>query len=294
MAVPTRNNGADEQALYEEVRAARWLMKDGQHAAAIPRLVGTISQNPESEASIDARYFLGVCYYEIADYGDADELLRTYIALSPKGEFAKDSRAYLQRVHREYRSQYPTEEKTEARIEALQAALVDAPDNVAFHAELASLLWEKGSYEKAKNVYTQLLKIQPDFAQNERFQRRVELSPAGEFVLLTPIEIQQRQIKNQPIAILNQNSFRARRDRRTQKARSYVVTGQVLNRRDSVVQGVQMNVTIYGFGNLIYDTSTVNIGELRPGERRAFSVGFSNFENIENVDRYECVVTFIK
>lgn len=290
--LPTSNHGWDEQTSYGEVRAARKLVEDGRYSAAIPQLVSTLSQYPESEASVDARYFLGVSYFEIAVYGDADEMLRTYLALAPDGEYAKDSQMYLQKVRREYRSQYPTEEETAARLEALRATVAEAPDDVANLAELAGLLWRDGSYKEAASLYGKILALVPDFVDDERFKRRIEVSPAGEFVLLTPTEIQRRQIQNQPLAILNEASFRAGRDRRTQKARSYIVTGQILNRHDSILHGVRVNVTIYGFGNLVYDTSTVNIDQLRPGEKRAFSVGFSNFENIENVDRYEIIGTF--
>jgi hypothetical protein len=59
-----------------------------------------------------------------------------------------------------------------------------------------------------------------------------------------------------------------------------------------VLYGVQVFVTIYGFGNVVFDTSTINIGRLNPGETRAFSVRFSNFDNIENVRRHEAVGTF--
>ena len=294
LVAPTWDNGMGEQASYGEVRAARKLMEDGQYSAAIPRLVETISQYPQAEVSVDARYYLGVCYYEIAGYGDADELLRTYLALAPEGEYAKDSEEYLRNVRREYQSQYPTQEETEERIEALRAAVAGAPGNVAHRAELAGLLWQDGSYEEAASLYSDILELAPEFSDDERFKRRIEASPGGDYILLTPTEILRRQIEDQPLAILNESSFRAGRDRRTQKSRSYVVSGQVLNRHNSVVRGVQVHVTIYGFGTLVYDTSTVSIGELRPGERRAFSVGFSNFENIENVDRYECVATFAK
>ena len=41
-----------------------------------------------------------------------------------------------------------------------------------------------------------------------------------------------------------------------------------------------------------YDTTTVSVGRLNPGEIRAFSVRFSNFDNIENINRYECVASF--
>jgi tetratricopeptide (TPR) repeat protein len=294
MDFSTGSLGSDEQDLYDEIYAARKLMDADEYAAAIPRLVGTISKDPAADAAIDARFFLGVCYFEINGYGKADELLRTYLAIAPQGDYAVESEAYLQRVHRAYHAQYPTEEETHARIELLRAALEKGAETIEDCTELAGLLWERGDYEEAAELLAGVLDDDPTFGDDDRFRRRVEVSPEGEYILLTPEEIRRRQLENLPLAILNESAFRAGRDRRTQKARSYVVTGQVLNRHDSVVRGVEVNVTLYGFGSRVYDTTTENIGDLRPGEQRAFSVSFSNFENIENVDRYECIATFIR
>ena len=55
--------------------------------------------------------------------------------------------------------------------------------------------------------------------------------------------------------------------------------------------GVQIVVTVYGFGNMVYDTNTIHIGRMNPGEIRAFSSRFSNFDNIEEVQRYECMAS---
>jgi tetratricopeptide (TPR) repeat protein len=292
MDFSTGSFGSDDQELYDEIRAARRLMDADEYAAAIPRLVGTISKDPAADAAIDARFFLGVCYFEINGYGKADELLRTYLAIAPQGDYAVESEAYLHRVHRAYHAQYPTEEETNARIELLRAALEKGTKEANQRIELAGLLWENGNYEEAADILVGVLTENSTFGDDDRFRRRIEVSPEGEYTLLTPEEIRRRQLENLPLAVLNESAFRAGRDRRTQKARSYVVTGQVLNRHDSVVRGVEVNVTLYGFGSRVYDTTTENIGDLRSGEQRAFSVSFSNFENIENIERYECIATF--
>jgi hypothetical protein len=111
-------------------------------------------------------------------------------------------------------------------------------------------------------------------------------------MIVTPSEIERRSIENRPLLITNTNYFRSGEDLITRESRFYVVSGQAHNRSDSILYGVQVHVTIYGFGNVIYDTATVNIGRLHPGEQRAFSIRFSNFDNINNVARYECIGTF--
>ena len=83
-----------------------------------------------------------------------------------------------------------------------------------------------------------------------------------------------------------------RRDRRTQIPRYFVVTGQALNRSDSVLSGVEIDITIYGFGAQVYDTKRFRLGEMYPSESRAFSVRFSNFRNLDSIDRYDYSIRF--
>ncbi|MFA6241883.1 MAG: FxLYD domain-containing protein, partial [Candidatus Hydrogenedentales bacterium] len=114
----------------------------------------------------------------------------------------------------------------------------------------------------------------------------------GQYLILTPMEVQRREVEKQPLVIVNMSSFRSGEDLFTRQPLYYSVTGQAVNRSDSVLYGVQVMVTLYGFGNVVYDTTTANIGRLNPGESRAFSVRFSNFDDIENIYRYEAVGSF--
>ena len=92
--------------------------------------------------------------------------------------------------------------------------------------------------------------------------------------------------------MVNTTAFKSGRDLLTRERKFYVVTGQVRNRSDSILYGVQVIVTLYGFGNVVYDTNTVNIGRMNPDEVRAFTVRFSNFPNIDDMNRHEVVPVF--
>jgi hypothetical protein len=74
--------------------------------------------------------------------------------------------------------------------------------------------------------------------------------------------------------------------------RDYNVSGQAVNVGDTPLEDVRLIVTIYGLGQLVYDTQTVALGALQPGEVRAFSVQFTRFDDINNIVRHECRGTF--
>jgi hypothetical protein len=59
-----------------------------------------------------------------------------------------------------------------------------------------------------------------------------------------------------------------------------------------VLYGVEISITTYGFGNVVYDSQTVPVGDVRPGEIRAFSVRFANFREIESIDHYDYSVSY--
>jgi hypothetical protein len=78
----------------------------------------------------------------------------------------------------------------------------------------------------------------------------------------------------------------------TARERYYNVAGQAVNRSGHPLEDARITVTIYGMGQMVYDTQTASLGTLQPGETRAFSVQFSKFDNIFNVTHHECVGTF--
>jgi hypothetical protein len=57
------------------------------------------------------------------------------------------------------------------------------------------------------------------------------------------------------------------------------------------VYGAGVEVTIYDMLGIL-DTRTAYFGTLAPGEVRAFSLGMTNFQDINDVARYECQPIF--
>ncbi len=276
-----------------EVNEVRRLMNMGDEKTVIPRLQQTIAQFPTADASVEARYLLGIAYYRIQAYRDATLAFKEYLRLAPDGEYASKCTEYIAKIDKEYREKYVTADELDAKIQKLKDKLDKDPGNVDYQWELADKLWQRGNYDEAAELYVSVVTKRPSYAEKAVFKKRVELLPDGHYVTLTPAEIERRRSEEQPLAVINEYAFRAGRDWMNRfTTRYYVVTGQVVNRSDSVLYGAQVNVTLYGFGNVVYDTRTVGIGRLNPGEIRAFSVRFSDFEDIHSIYKHECVATF--
>ncbi|MBI4556784.1 MAG: outer membrane protein assembly factor BamD [Candidatus Hydrogenedentes bacterium] len=288
----TKNYLLDERASEKEVEEARRMIETGDYTVVIPRLQHMISKYPESKAALQARYLLGVTYYKINGYRDAIDMFNEYLRLAPDGSYAKESKDYVARVTDEYNQKYPSPEKLDSRIDTLINKLRTAPDDLASQWELADLMWKRGDYQQSGRIYLHIIENHPEFTDDKTVASRIERLPTGEYVALTPGEVQRRQIREEPVEIINTSDFHSGEDLLTRRPRYYSVTGQAVNRGDSVLYGVQVMITLYGFGNVVYESTAVNIGRLNPGEIRAFSAQFSNFDNIENIARYECVSTF--
>jgi tetratricopeptide (TPR) repeat protein len=282
----------DERSAEQRVEEASHLATGGESTTAIPRLLQVISQYPDTRAALEARYWLGITYYNIKSYLDSLQVFDEYLKLAPKGERAAEVQNYVQRISAEYNEKFPGPGKMDARIKELTTLLRADSSVLAYQWELADLLWKRGDFDSSARVYLYIVDKHPEYANDATVSSRIERLPSGGYITLSPAEVQRREVKDHPLEIVNETSFRSGPDLLTREKRFYVVTGQVVNRSDSVMYGVDVTVTIYGFGSVVYDTRSVSIGRLNAGETRAFSTRFSNFENIENIDRFECVGTF--
>jgi len=281
-----------QHSTAREVAEARRLIEAGEPDAAIPRLVQITSVRQESDTSLDARFWLGVAYAGVNSYRDAIDVFQEYLRLAPQGEHAAQSAEYLARLKKEYNERFLSPEQLDNQIRTLSGRLKQTPGDFGIQWELADLLWQRGDYELAGELYVAIVKDHPEYAQDVTVVKRIELMPSGRYVVLSPTELERREVKKRPLTIFNVSSFRSGSDRFTRARKYYVVTGQVMNRGDSVLYQVQVIVTIYGFGNTVYDSKAVNLGRLNPGEVRAFSVQFRHFDSIDNIHRYECVGRF--
>lgn len=261
-------------------------------AVVVPRLLHVISKYPGSEAATEAHYWLGVAHYRMQSYRDAIDSFREYLELAPHGRYANASAQYVAKLSDEYNKQFVPLEELDKRIAEIELQLRTQPENAELELELADLLWRRGDYEKSGAVYARLVKAHPSYGAKQVVRDRVEFLPTGGFVVLSPEEVQRRAIAREPLVVTNATAFASGRNLLTRERQYYVVAGQVKNRGDSALYGVQVQVTLFGFGNVVYDTGTSNIGRMNPGEVRAFSMQFSNFPEIADINRYTVVPTF--
>ncbi len=276
----------------QSLETAKALMAQGDYVTAIPRLIHMMETDPDTPATREARYWLGMAYYHTNSYRDSITLLEEYLRAEPESKFRSEAQSFLDELYKEYEERYLSREELDVAVAKAVSAVEADPQSTQARLQLANALWKRGDYDEAGNVYAALIAEQPEIYKNTTISERIELLPNNEYIVLTPSEIERRSREQRPIVVADLSSFRSGRDVLSSQYRHYVVTGQLQNRGDSTLYGVRAHVTIYGFANLVYDTQTITFGRLNVGESRAFSVRFSNFDNIENIVRYECVADF--
>jgi tetratricopeptide (TPR) repeat protein len=278
-----------------DLGTAQRMIQSGNYSIAIPRLQSLIAQYPNAPESLEARYFLGVAHSEIGGQSDAARYLREYVDRSPSGTHASEARQLLATVAGEIDSRTVSDQELTERAAALRQQIEAEPNQPAAWLELADLYWQTGRYTEAGEVYAAALKRLPDLADNPAVRSRVEGQVDGSYVVVTPQEAARRYAEEEPLLLYNTTSFRSGRPSGWSgqlKHDIYTVSGQAKNRGSSVLYNVQVVVTIYGFTGMVYDSRVINIGQMQPGQARAFSAPFSNFDDIENVHHYECVGSY--
>ncbi len=286
LSLLSRDSASDDLAAIDR------MIRAGKYHAALPRLENTLGKYPDSPGGEEARFLLGVVHARIHSYHDATRHLATYLERNPNGPRAEEAKALMAELGKEYNAQFPTDETLDKEIaEARTAASIDGTARDP-QLHLADLLWRRGNYVESAVIYERLAQVDPGIAGMEVFQKRMERQPDGTFVALTPAELQRRDVALHPLAITNTSAFRSGRERITRTNQFYVVSGYAVNRGDSALRGAEVRITIFGFGGTVFDANTVSLGTMKPGETRTFSARFSNFEDLNAIDRYECVPAF--
>lgn len=267
-------------------------VRNGKASAAIPRLMRIATIYPTTREGSTAYYWLGRAYESTRTHRDAIEALDAYLQLDPDGRYAQDAAARRAVLAAAYAEAFPGPEQLDARIAEAQRGLASRPGDKALRKWLADLLWQRGNYEEAGKLYVALIGEDPPLKSDPEVMARIEPAPGGGYRVVTPQELQRRTAAARPLLIEHTHGYGAGRDRYTREHTYYVVAGEAYNQGGAMLYGVEVTVTIYGFASAVYDTKTVPLGTLRPGERRAFSVRLGNFETIENIVRFECVGRF--
>lgn len=292
-----QNESSNAGYANRELSNARRMIRAGDYSQVIPRLANLVDSYPESAAANDARYYLGVAYKEVGGVRNAMDYFNEYIELAPEGPYAEHAHEYLAMLSEDAQKDPRNPDQLEEQTNELQQRLSDNPDDMAAQLELADTYWRQERYNEAGQLYSKIIRALPQMEADQTISQRLDRDADGNFIILTPDEVLRRETASEPILVFNTSSFKSGRFEgwpAVSEFRYYNVTGQIVNRSNETFRNVQAIVTIYGFGNQVYDTKTVNAGRMRPGETRPFSVRFTNFDNIQNVSNYEIDVTYEK
>jgi tetratricopeptide (TPR) repeat protein len=286
----------DGSEANNELAAAQRMIRAGDYSSVITRLKPIVEKYPSTPAGIEARHFLGLAYYQIGGYRDAMSYFEDYLKLAPTGKYAELSRQYVASLTDEGRKKRQTQDLVESRGAELQNKIAQDPRDLASQLELADLYWKNSQYKEAGDVYAKALAQWPNLQNDVTIRQRMAPAPGGGFTVQSPAEVLRKNAEADPLVLFNMRTFHSGRSGPavTAQLKDYVynVSGQVANRGSETLHNVQVIVTIYGFGSIVYDAPTYNIGTLKPNETRVFSVQSTNFDNIDNVDRYECTTTY--
>lgn len=295
--VSARNGAVRDSGLSSNLEAARRLMASGNYSQALPRLHELAERYPEESAGIEAHYWLGEAYLALGGEAKAREYFDEYVKRAPEGAYASEARARSAAIASALEAASPHTDAVAERIAALEKEWTASPGNLAAGLELADLHWRRDEYARAGEIYTRILEQWPELADDALIRTRITKGEHGTWVLQTPKTLILEEAARDPLIFFNTQSFRSGRNQGYPRGGlndRYSVTGQVMNRGPVPLKDVAVTVTIFGFPNLVYESRTLPIGTLRPGERRAFSAQFSNFDDIENVSRYECTGTYTR
>lgn len=281
----------------KDLNVARKMIKAGNYSQAIPRLLKVLGEFSGTREAVDAHYYLGVAYDAIQDLRNAQLQLKQYLAQAPEGEYAADAAERLKQLGGALEEKFVAPAAVDQRLEAARQRAAAAPEEVGPQLEVADLLWQKEDFAGAGKIYAALLPKYPKLQDDMVLRQRMYRDDAGAWRVLDPETVIRQAADKDPLTIYNTTSFRSGRQEgysRSFQAAKYNVTGQAMNRGSAALKDVDLIATIYGFGGKVFDTKTQRIGRLAPGESRPFSFVFENFDNIENVERYEVKGSFTR
>ncbi len=273
-------------------------MRDGKYSQAVPQYLLILQQNESRpEALQEARFRLGECYYNMRSYLEAGVQFQRYLADYPDGAFTTDAKQYLgklQGIEDQKRQQDELrKQEIRSRLEHWGEIVRREPKNADAAVQVGHALWELQEYEEAGREYLRAVQLDPDRRYEALISERMLFHEDGTATVLTPEEQERLERERNPIQIFNTHAYKGGgRDLFTSGPRYYVVTGQVVNRSSRTVPNVGVVVTIFDFPGHVLDSASYRIGTMRPGQIRAFRTSFGTFENIFNIDRYECEAVY--
>lgn len=278
-----------------DVVEARRLIDSGAYSQALPRLLLVTSQDQQSAQAAEAFYWMGVAYQRIGSLGEASDAYGRSVEIAPDGAYAATAQTAMETIRNEVDAAYVDADELDGLIKQVEQRAAAEPNEVAHRLLLADLHWKRESYDAAGAIYQELLTTHPGLARDRVVAQRMMQKAEGGWTVMTPGTAIQMNAEENPVTLYGVSSFKTtelRGDVRYYNVDFYHVSGYVVNQSQSPVRNVNVDVTIFGFGSRVFDTTSVSLGTLRPGQHRTFAVRFNNFDNVNNVQRYDCQLRY--
>jgi len=282
-----------EYKVADELISAESAMNAGQYHLARMKYAMVLEERPRNETAL---FGLGLSHFRLGAYENAAIYLNRYIEDFPKGRYAGEAHRYATRI--DSIQQERIAERTR-RIEQLRVRLADAqeaverrPDDPNLRVELGNAYWDMAEFDNAAEQYQVAVKLDSRMKFHAAVRHRIEFGPRDSVTVLTPQELERRDREANPIVVENTRGYRAGRSAFDFQHLWYVVSGQVRNRSSGRVLDVAVETTIFDFSGHVLDTKQTYIGAIPADGVRSFSARLTNFDDINNVYRYECYVLY--
>lgn len=264
---------------------ANLLYQQGQYESALVKYSSYVySPFPNKTEMASARYYMGLCQYLLKRYGEAAEtmtvLLKSHPDFAMTGEaieILNNSNAQLAAKQTEVLQQQTNQLNTLAE---LQKQVSQSPNNAQLHFQLGNQYWEAGEYKTAALHYEQAVLLHPEYEKDNVIRNRVYYNNNNVLVPRDPLQALQQL--DDVIRLHNvRHDVRTRVDflGRTQSIR---VSGEAENVTIRTVNQVSVELTLVDFFERIQDSQTVQLGNIRPGEKKPFSVLMDQFSGSAN------------
>jgi len=272
--------------------------KQQKYQSAIPKYEYLTIHHPRDRKRQYFQFQKGLSLYLVRSYHDAEKTFRDYLENSPNGVYTAESKAYLTKIEAlrsEKERNYDLQrEQLKGDIKILREMLERDPYSAQVHYELGNKLWELEQYTEAAKHYLKAGEIDAALKENELIKNRLIINGNGEAVPLTPERQKELEKENNPLVIFDIHSFyqRIKPDYMGASKSFQTVAGKVRNQSKRALHRVSVSVNFYNMHHELLDTQKYYVGTMGPQEVRAFLVKGQNYDNLYNIDHFECLPYF--
>jgi tetratricopeptide (TPR) repeat protein len=269
-----------DRHMERSVSDADRYFEQGQYRTAMLKYSGIVYAKDSDQGDVPySRYKLGLCHYFLGQYSEALKTLTTFTDQYPDHPRTNEAKEIIEICEKKLdeKNLQIAERRSDLlkEIQRYEEWIVREPTRAEFHYHLADLYWAAGRFRESVSYYEQAAVLQPEYLQQSTLRNRVRIDPSGHFTLREPLlDLLEG---DGPVRVKNAKLDRVKRSDWLGEYELLRVSGMVENRGMQDVRNVQIEVTIYDFFDAIQDTRMVNVGALRAGGTRNFSVLMDQF-----------------